>query len=266
MKINTLTEKLGYNNKISAEHGFSHYIESGNKQILFDTGQSGLFIQNANQLGIDIADVDILVLSHGHYDHTGGLRAFLEINNKAAILAKEEIFTPKYSGKSRFIGLSNGDAVKSRVTYVNAVTECIKDVFIIPEIKLYHPEDTNFRNFYKKTGTSFYPDDFADELFLVIRKNNRISIITACSHKGITNICENAVRNFELPVHMIVGGFHMKDCEAHQYQWIVQYLRNVRPDIIGVSHCTGVEKYASLTNDLHSKVFYNCTGNEISIK
>jgi len=96
-----------------------------------------------------------LVLSHGHYDHTGGLRAFLEINNKAAILAKEEIFTPKYSGKSRFIGLSNGDAVKSRVTYVNAVTECIKDVFIIPEIKLYHPEDTNVRNLYKKKGKSF---------------------------------------------------------------------------------------------------------------
>ena len=266
MKIITLAENLVYNNKLIAEHGFSLYIESGGKKILFDTGQSGLFIQNARQLGIDIADVDILVLSHGHYDHTGGLDAFMEVNSKAEILAKEEIFIPKYSGKSRFIGISCDEVIRSRVSFVSTVKELVKDVYVVTDIKLYHPEDTNFRKFYKKQAASFYPDEFEDELFIAIRQNNMITIITACSHRGITNICENAVRYFDLPVHMIIGGFHMKDCEERQYQWIVQYLRNIRPDMVGVSHCTGVDKYAALAKDLDTKIFYNYTGNEITIK
>lgn len=113
MKIITLIENVVNNGNLLAEHGLSLYITTNNRKILFDTGQSGLFIQNAEKLGIDIADVDILVLSHGHYDHTGGLQAFLEINYKATVLAKKDIFFPKYSGKTRYIGMNSSDLIDS---------------------------------------------------------------------------------------------------------------------------------------------------------
>ena len=266
MRIITLTENLAYNFGLRAEHGLSLYIETGNSKILFDTGQSGMFIQNAKHLGIDIADIDTLVLSHGHYDHTGGLSAFVETNGKAAILAKEGIFSPKYSGHSRFIGTDIDESVKSRVSFVNSVTQLDEDVFVFSEINIYNPGDTNFSRFYTKEGNSFYPDEFPDELFIVIRNKNKISIFTACSHRGITNICASAADYFSLPLHTVVGGFHMKNCTEEQYRWIAEYLQGASPDSIGVCHCTGVENYSRLNSDLDSRVFYNYTGNEIVIE
>jgi 7,8-dihydropterin-6-yl-methyl-4-(beta-D-ribofuranosyl)aminobenzene 5'-phosphate synthase len=266
MKIVTLIENVVYKGGLYAEHGLSLYITAGSRKILFDTGQSGLFIDNAKQLGIDIADVDVLVLSHGHYDHTGGLHAFLEINSKAIVYANGEIFMPKYKGKVHFNGMKSCESAKERFSFIDSVTQLNLDVFIFPNIDLYHPVDTNFKMLYKKVGDSFYPDDFADELFMVIRKNNHINVITACSHRGISNICTTAQNHFNLPVNMIVGGFHMKDCGTEQYLHIIEYFRQLKPKLIGVCHCTGIEKYAGLKNDLASKVFYNFTGNEITIK
>jgi hypothetical protein len=104
--------------ELVAEHGLSLYIETDHKKIIFDTGQTGHFILNAEKLGIDIRDVDYLILSHGHYDHTGGLKKFLEINSKAAVLAKEEIFIPKFSGKTRYIGLKDHPEIRKRISFV----------------------------------------------------------------------------------------------------------------------------------------------------
>ena len=89
MKIVTLIENLADSPGLVAEHGLSLYIDTGDKKILFDTGQSGLFIQNAQKLGVDVSEIDALVISHGHYDHTGGLRPFLEVNKKAKVFAKK---------------------------------------------------------------------------------------------------------------------------------------------------------------------------------
>jgi len=267
MKIVTLIENLAESSGLVAEHGLSLYIDTGDQKILFDTGQSGLFIQNARKLGIDIRDIDYLIISHGHFDHTGGLYPFLEMNAKAKVFAKQGIFTPKYNGKTRFIGTEFvEEAVSGRFEFINSVTEIIPDLFVIPAIPLHHDIDTNFTRLYKKEGDSFFPDEFEDELFVVIKKSDHINILTACSHRGITNICETAVQHFGLPVNLIIGGFHMKDCSAEQYVHIVNYLHKLQPKLMGVCHCTGVDKFASLMGECDAKVFYNCTGNEITIK
>jgi 7,8-dihydropterin-6-yl-methyl-4-(beta-D-ribofuranosyl)aminobenzene 5'-phosphate synthase len=265
MKIITLVEDVVNTGSLLAEHGLSLYIATDNRKILFDTGQSGLFIQNARQLGIDIADVDILVLSHGHYDHTGGLHAFLEINSKAKVYAKRNIFTPKYSSKTRFIGtLFNEKLLKNRLLYVDAITEIEENVFIMPDINIHNSTDTHFKGLNRKVNNELIPDKFDDELFMVIKKNEQINIVTACSHRGITNICTTASEYFKCPVGLILGGFHMNDCTAEQYVQITHYFRLLQPESIGVCHCTGLEKYAELKNDLNLKVFYNYTGNEIT--
>lgn len=121
---------------LQAEHGLSLYIETDKQKILFDTGQTGAFIQNARKIGIDITDVDTLVLSHGHFDHTGGLYPFLEINSKAKVLAKRNIFIPKYSGKTRFIGtIYREKMLANRLVWVDSLTEIEENMFIVPGIK-----------------------------------------------------------------------------------------------------------------------------------
>ena len=95
-KITTLVENCVYGRKLQAEHGLSLYIETSGHRLLFDTGASDLFIRNARLLHIDLQKVDYLILSHGHSDHTGGLRYFLELNTQATVVCKREIFSPKF--------------------------------------------------------------------------------------------------------------------------------------------------------------------------
>jgi 7,8-dihydropterin-6-yl-methyl-4-(beta-D-ribofuranosyl)aminobenzene 5'-phosphate synthase len=267
MKIITLIENVVNIGGLQAEHGLSLYIETANQKILFDTGQSGAFIQNAKKLGINIEDIDSLVLSHGHYDHTGGLYPFLEKNSKAKVFAKRNIFIPKYSGKTRFIGTKyNEKLLKNRLVYVDSISEIAENVFIMPDIPIHQSIDTNFKGLFRKIDKTFIPDEFDDELFLAIKQPEQINILTACSHRGITNICNTATEHFKLPVGLILGGFHMKDCTVEQYVQVMYYFRTLQPESVGVCHCTGLEKFADLHRECEAHLFYNYTGNVITIK
>jgi len=267
MKIITLIENLVYKQGLLAEHGLSFYIETEDRKIIFDTGQSGLFLQNAIKLGISIEDIDSLVLSHGHFDHIGGLVPFLEKNIKAKVYAKSSIFTPKYSGHARTITSQiNAELLEDRLIYVDKITEIARNVFIMPDIPISDSTDTHFIGFNKRVGNEFVPDEFDDELFLVLKQNEQINIVTACSHRGITNICTTAAEHFKLQVGLILGGFHMKNCTDEQYEQIIHYFSLLQPKSVGVCHCTGVEKYSMMTRDCSANLFYNFTGNEINLE
>ena len=105
MKITSLVENTCSNGNYDVEHGLSLYIETEDKKILFDMGQTDLFVKNANIMGVDLSDVDVAVLSHGHYDHGGGLGKFLEINQKAPVYLSRYAFGKYYNGSSKYIGL-----------------------------------------------------------------------------------------------------------------------------------------------------------------
>jgi 7,8-dihydropterin-6-yl-methyl-4-(beta-D-ribofuranosyl)aminobenzene 5'-phosphate synthase len=266
MRIVTLIENLVDGGNLQAEHGLSLYIETEKRKILFDTGQSGLFLQNAMKLGIFLEDVDTLVLSHGHYDHTGGLYSFLEANKKAKVYAKRELFDPKYRSNKTFIGTpKNEDLLKDRLVFVDEPTELDEGIFIMPNVPIKYPIDTHFDGLLKLKDSKIVPDEFDDELFLALVQKNRVNIITACSHRGITNICESATDHFNLRVRLILGGFHMKNCTTEQYMHITHFLRTLQPKSLGVCHCTGIEKFADLRRECEVPLFYNFTGNCITI-
>lgn len=266
MKIVTLVENLVYQQGLQAEHGFSLYVESAEAKILFDTGQSDLFVSNARKMGIAIEQVDILVLSHGHYDHTGGLYAFLEINKKAVIYAKPGIFAPKYRSGNRFIGtLLKEDLPLERFRFVEQVTRLTGDIFLMPEIMISYPEDTHLEGLFRMAENELVPDLVDDELFMAIRLGNKIHILTACSHKGITNICTTAKAYFNLPVGVVLGGFHLKNATSEQITHTIQFFNQLKPNSIGVGHCTGVAQYGAMAKDCQAYLFYNYTGKEVNI-
>jgi 7,8-dihydropterin-6-yl-methyl-4-(beta-D-ribofuranosyl)aminobenzene 5'-phosphate synthase len=173
---------------------------------------------------------------------------------------------PKHSGRSRFIGtLFNEELLQNRLVFVDEITEIAEDVFIMPEIAIVNTGDTHANGLKIKLDGKYLQDDFDDELFLIIKKDEKINIITACSHRGITNICTAAINQFRLPVGLILGGFHLKDCTVSQYEHITNYFRDLQPESMGVCHCTGIERFADLYRDCKSNLFYNRTGDEITV-
>jgi len=257
MKITTLIENLVYRKGLLAEHGLSLYIETDTRKILFDTGQSDAFLQNAGKMGVEIERIDSVIISHGHYDHTGGLSSFLKINKNARVYMKKEALTEKYDNSKKYIGIScDPELLENRVEFITGITEIDKGVFIMPDIPVINSDDTHFRNF---------NEEFLDELYLAITHNGELSIITGCSHRGITNIMKSATDNFNMPINVVLGGFHTKDCTEYQFERVTDYLRHNMPKSIGVCHCTGIEKYFSLSKPFGSKVFYNCTGSIVEL-
>ena len=135
-KITTLAENCVYGKGLQGEHGLSLLVETAEHKVLFDTGASDLFIRNARLMGIDLAEVDLVVLSHGHRDHTGGLHHFLKLNSRARIVCKKDIFAPKYK-EERENGMMHADVHDDkRFWFVDTCTEIVPGVFVFPEIKI----------------------------------------------------------------------------------------------------------------------------------
>ena len=261
-KITTLVENCVYGRKLQAEHGLSLYIEIQGNRILFDTGASDLFIRNARLLHIDLQKVDYLILSHGHSDHTGGLRYFLELNTQATVVCKREIFFPKFKDE-RENGMKHTQNLDlSRFRFITEQTELLPRVFLFPSIDIINEEDTHFERFWvqKEDGCKI-PDTFQDELAMVLVEPEGVSVLSACSHRGITNILRTVRAAFpESPCKLLLGGFHIHNAEKQKYQIIADYLQEYLPRQIGVCHCTGVDKYAFFFKDFGDRAFYNYTG------
>ncbi len=266
MKITTLVENLVYQPGLVSEHGLSFYIDTGRRRILFDTGQSDAFLANAKALDIDISNVDAVVISHGHYDHTGGLNAFMRVNNNAPVYLKKETLNKKYNNSKSFIGTPDiPDEFRDRLVFVEEVTEIDEGVFIVPNIPVKNIRDTSFEYFYTDKGRGMEQDEFDDELFLAIANNDKLSVFSSCSHRGISNIMEEAQRLFHLPVHLVTGGFHLKNASEEQFDSVVGFLHKLKPEQVGICHCTGVENFPRLSKETGGRVFYNYTGNTVKI-
>ena len=253
MRIISLVENTSVNDAIKAEHGLSLYIESKNYKILFDMGQTDLFLKNAKKLGVDLSQVDIAILSHGHYDHGGGLEEFLKINKKAYVYVSQYAFDTYYNGKEKYIGLNPSLKDNKRLIFTNGKVE------VDEGITLYHCNDSVKRydlgsfGLNVKRNQEYFPDDFRHEQYMLIEENGKQILFSGCSHKGILNIAE------WFQPDVLIGGFHFSklplDDTLKDY---AQYLEGFKTEYY-TCHCTGVEQF-SFMKQFMSRLFYLSAG------
>lgn len=220
-KITTLAENSVYGKGLQGEHGLSLLVEAGEHKVLFDTGASDLFLRNARLLGLDLSDVEYVVLSHGHRDHTGGLYAFLKMNSVAKVVCKREVFRKKFKNE-RENGMLHPEALdKSRFWLVDETTEIVPGVFAFPDVKVVDRNDTHFEHFFTEIEGEMRPDTFEDELALVLKGEKSLSVLSACSHRGITNIIRAVQNAFPgLGLKLVMGGFHIHNAEEEKFNVI----------------------------------------------
>ncbi len=268
MKIVTLVENLVYVPKLQAEHGLSILIKDNQTKVLFDLGQSNLYYKNARMLNIDISTIKHLVLSHGHYDHTGGLKNFLETNKKSKVHINSKLFHLKYASDcKRYIGVPQNIKIGNKRFIINDsnITKVSKNIFIIRNTPIINMWDIHFNKMKIKRNGQFYDDQFEDEQSLICVDNKKIYLISGCSHRGITNIILWAEKLFDKKITDVIAGIHTKNTLTHttlkKYKY---FFKQHKIQNLYLSHCTGINEFTLLKNNLNCNVIYNHTAMCIS--
>lgn len=276
MKIFTLIENTKKDEKYECEHGLSYYIESPDDKILFDTGKSKEFIWNSLKMGINLSLVEKVVISHGHYDHTGGLLDFYDFFNfKPELFLSKNYFRKKYklddNGNFKYIGskFSLIDLMNRNIEYFQVENDIIP---IAENLSIY----TNFFKVteYEKVNERFKVEDdfgmvsidhFTNELSIVIDSDEGLVIIVGCSHIGLVNIVETIRSRSGKKILGIIGGSHLISCKKTRIENTIEYLKELDLKFLALSHCTGEEVKKMIKSELGEIFIDNYTGSVIDL-
>ena len=245
-----LSENKVDHSECRAEFGLSMLIEAEGLKILFDTGASDMFYENAEKLGVDLRNVDLCVISHGHYDHTEGLPAFCRINETARIYLHKDALGVTYGTTDGTVddyncGILWDDAAKDKVMARVTPTDgpvWIRDNIVISGTIPDLPEFKPVELFYRETPSGLVPDTMSHEQFLAIGREDGIWLFSGCSHKGILAAVEYAKVLFPgKPIAGIIAGMHLLSASNEVRGKIFDRIAAEHPKILIPMHCTGLE-------------------------
>jgi 7,8-dihydropterin-6-yl-methyl-4-(beta-D-ribofuranosyl)aminobenzene 5'-phosphate synthase len=280
MNVTVLSENTKpKKSNLKIEHGLSLLIEKDGYNVLFDTGgPNGTAIQNAKLLSLDLSQVDAVVISHGHNDHTGGLLDFFKLNDNAPVYLKKEALNPHYTGSSsnkEYIGLDNRIAAdyKERLKFLDETLEILDDFFIVSNIFNKFPIPSTNSILHSKEGNKFLIDNFNHELFMAVKNNNDITIFSGCGHSGINNIVNTAKMTFpNNKIKNIVGGFHFQAGKISSFTAKSKEIEDISRGIqsegvkkVYTGHCTGRYGFEIMNSILKDSLELFYTGKKISI-
>lgn len=275
MIITALSENTSISPEIKSEHGMSLHVKTNKESILFDTGASSIFLENAQKLGIDIPSVSKVIISHGHYDHGGGLSAFLKVNNKAKVYLNKYAYGNYYSvreGNEKYIGLDKKLLPQERFVFIDGDARIDETLEIFSGVrnKILSPS-CNSSLFMREEGdVKSRADDFRHEQNLIIREEGNTILLCGCAHNGIVNILEHCVDKYRsLPTH-VIGGFHLyshsldKSERPETVFEIGRYLLDSSAEYY-TGHCTGDEAYNILKRTMAQMLHKISAGSRIEI-
>ncbi len=258
MKICVLVEDTSSNAELESEHGLSLFIEADGRRILFDTGQTGMFARNAVKLGIDLSLVDLAVISHGHYDHTGGLGTFFDVNDHAPVYVHKRAFEKRRASDGRDIGMDPGLLSSGRIVLTGDDHDLGGNMRLCTcnGKKPLFPSHSG--GLLMLRDGEYVQDDFSHEQYLCIREGGKLAVVSGCSHKGALNIVR------WLGPDVLIGGFHFMPLDAEGEGGAV--LDESAREMAGADtqyftcHCTGVAQFDHLKRILGERIRYVSCG------
>lgn len=268
MKIVTLVENSCGNENCIAEHGLSIYIETEKHKLLLDTGQTDAVVKNAKVLGIDLTAVDTVILSHGHYDHSGGILPFSKLNLSAQIIMQRSAAEPHYNGE-RYIGIDNDILKLPNVRLIDGDMQLDDELFLFSGITGRRCYPQGNRKLSRMENGIKVPDDFAHEQCLVIKQNGKSWLLSGCSHNGILNILDRYREIFGNAPDYVITGFHMmkkygEHTEAEKTIIIQTAQELAKMNAFFYSgHCTGIPAFELMKDIMGDKLNALHSGEEI---
>ena len=274
MKITVLVENTTKDKNLKTQHGLSLYIETENHNILFDLGEDNVFLDNAKSLGKDIEKVDVVIISHGHYDHGGGIEYFLKNNKKAKIYISSQGFKAFYSkkkdGKYEYIGLDPALKKNKRIVFINENHKIDDDLSIHGMITGNEFKSVLNNSLFLEEEGLYFQDDFKHEQSLLIRENGKYTLLAGCAHAGIVNIINEITKRTGTEFDNIVGGFHL--CVSGSiYKVSDEFVDDLGRRLLDFKanfytcHCTGTKEFEKLKTIMDDKIKYISTGERILI-
>ncbi|MDO5434880.1 MAG: MBL fold metallo-hydrolase [Clostridia bacterium] len=268
MRIVTLIENSPGDRGCAFEHGLSLYVETERHRLLMDTGAGGAFLGNAEKLGIDLGRVDTVILSHGHYDHTGGVRAFAAVDPQAVIYLRANADGAFYHGE-KYIGIDRAilSLPRLRKTEGSLVIDDELSLFTDVTGSRCRPE-SNLELSRRDPDGSVRQDDFSHEQYLVIREGGRHVLLSGCAHNGILNILDRYRALYHGDPDLVISGFHMKknaeytDAELRTIRSIAAELKRTDAAYY-TGHCTGDPAFGIMREIMGDQLKRIRSGDEI---
>lgn len=275
MKIYILTDDKVKKRGFLAEHGLSIFIEHENTSILFDTGQSDVYIRNAKAMQLDLNKTDFIVLSHGHYDHCGGLVHFSNTNKFPKVFAQATAFTKKYAinpdGKSyREIGIpwspKDYNVIKDNLILVNGKVKIASDITLWGNIPSTVAFEEVPKGFYIQNDKDMFSDMIADEQMLIFETAKGLIVFLGCSHPGVINCLNYALKQFPgKKIDTLVAGMHLENTSPLRLQMTMQHMIDLNIRRILPLHCTGIFAISEMKRFLGSRSHVLYAGDSIEL-
>ncbi len=271
MKIINLMENTKGPSALHAEHGLSIYVETDRHKLLVDTGSSDKTWENAARLQVDLTQIDTVFLSHGHYDHAGGILAFAAVNPRAKIymhhLAGGDFYDVKEK-EERYIGINKDILKLPQCVLLEGGVRLDEELSVFGNVTGRRKWPTNNLILKKKLAGSFEQDSFSHEQHIVVEAEGRRILLSGCAHNGILNILDRFRELYGGSPDLVISGFHMMKKEAYD-AGEVELIRDVAAELKAMNtyfysgHCTGLPAFAIMKEIMGEKLQYMHSGDQI---